>query len=92
MNRSSIGEFGQKLHELLAEAEKLLDAGAAKADGAQDAATDALRRAREHLRAASEEIAGRARAVDRAVHENPWRAIAATGLIAFLLGMLVRRR
>lgn len=92
MSTKPVESFSARLHDLLAETEKLLDSGTSRAGDVQDAATDALHRARKHLHAAYDEVSGKAREIDRAVHDNPWRAIAATGLIAFLLGMLVRRR
>lgn len=92
MNESRMNSLTSRLIELLKEVDQLLESGATKAGEAPDAAIDALHRAREHLRRAGDELRGRARAIDRAVHENPWKAIAATGLVAFLLGLLVRRR
>ena len=79
-------------------ADKANDATEANTDRADkaadipDAAQEGLRRAREHLCSAYEAMGGKAKAVNRAVHEHPWQAIAATGLVAFLLGLLVRRR
>ena len=100
MNESRTDSLAARLAELLKDVDQLLESGAAKAhevkdaaqDAAQDAVHDSLHRAREHLRRAGDELRGRARAIDQAVHENPWKAIAATGLVAFLLGLLVRRR
>jgi len=73
-------------------ADELLCAGAGRVADLPEAAQEGLRRAREHLHSACEAVGGRAKAVDRAVHAHPWQALAATGLVAFLLGMLVRRR
>jgi ElaB/YqjD/DUF883 family membrane-anchored ribosome-binding protein len=92
MNEPRMNSLASRLGELLKEVDQLLESGAAKAGEAPDAAIDGLHRAREHLRRAGDELRGRARAIDRAVHENPWKAIAATGLVAFLLGLLARRR
>lgn len=89
---AKIDEFGKQLRDVLDAADKLLDAGADKAAEIPEAARDKLRSAREHLGSAYEALGGKAKAVDRAVHEHPWQAIAATGLVAFLLGLLVRRR
>jgi ElaB/YqjD/DUF883 family membrane-anchored ribosome-binding protein len=84
------------LRKVLAEAEMLLKSVAAGAgDGLDDAgahAQESLRRAYEHLRAAEREIADRAHSLNRTVHAHPWQAIAATGVVAFLLGLWVRRR
>jgi ElaB/YqjD/DUF883 family membrane-anchored ribosome-binding protein len=85
-------KISSRLRELVEEVDQILDAGAAKAGDAPDAALEGLHRAREHLRHAYDAVRGRALALDRAVHDNPWRVIAATGVVAFLLGMLVRRR
>lgn len=89
---AKIEQFGQQLRNALDAAERLLDSGADKAAEIPEAAQEGLRRAREHLHSACEAVGGRARAVDRSVHAHPWQAIAATGLVAFLLGLLVRRR
>jgi ElaB/YqjD/DUF883 family membrane-anchored ribosome-binding protein len=96
MNRSRMDNLGSRLHELLADIETLLDAGAEAAGEAggkaSDTARDSLGRVRQHLKAAQEEVSGRAREVDRAIHDNPWKAIAAVGVAAFLAGVLVSRR
>ena len=89
---AKIEDFGKQLRDVLDVADKLLDAGADKAADIPEAAQEGLRRAREHLCSAYEAMGGKAKAVNRAVHEHPWQAIAATGLVAFLLGLLVRRR
>jgi ElaB/YqjD/DUF883 family membrane-anchored ribosome-binding protein len=79
MNAGTIEGLSTELGKILTEVE------AAQAQGP-------LRRTRQHLRAAQHELADRARALDRAVHANPWQVIAATGAVAFLLGLWVRRR
>jgi ElaB/YqjD/DUF883 family membrane-anchored ribosome-binding protein len=75
-----VDALATKLRTLLTDAEELLHSDAR------------IGRVREHIENACEEISGRAGAVNRSVHEHPWRAIAATGIVAFLLGLLVRRR
>lgn len=89
---SKLEEFGKQLRDVLDAADELLAAGAGNASDVPAAAQAGLRRARELLCSAHEALGGKAREVNRAVHEHPWQAIAATGLVAFLLGMLVRRR
>lgn len=89
---AKIEDFGKKLRDILDVADKLLEAGADSAAEIPAAAQERLRRAREHLGSAVEAVGGKAKAVDRAVREHPWQAIVATGLVAFLLGLLVRRR
>lgn len=69
-----------KLRALLADADDLVHSDAR------------IARMREHLENARKEISERADAVNRSVHDNPWRAIAAVGIVAFVLGLLVRRR
>jgi ElaB/YqjD/DUF883 family membrane-anchored ribosome-binding protein len=85
MKAASIEELSIHLRQLLADAEELLAASAGNA-------RESLAEARDHLKGAEEAVSNRARAVDRAVHLNPWPAIVATGVVAFLVGMLVRRR
>jgi ElaB/YqjD/DUF883 family membrane-anchored ribosome-binding protein len=96
MNSSHFEDLTGNLRKVLAEAEALLKTAAAGAgdelNGAREHAGVALRRACEHLRAAEQEISNRANSLDRVVRANPWQAIAATGVMAFLLGLWVRRR
>jgi ElaB/YqjD/DUF883 family membrane-anchored ribosome-binding protein len=89
---AKIEDFGKQLRDVLDAADKLLDAGVDQASDIPEAARDGLRQAREHLGSAYEALGGKAKAVNRIVHEHPWQAVAATGLVAFLLGLLVRRR
>jgi len=96
MNAGTIEGLSTELGKILTEVEAALKrASADAADGIGSVHAQAqgpLRRARQHLRAAQHELADRAHAVDRAVHANPWQVIAATGAVAFLLGLWVRRR
>ena len=89
---AKIEDFGKRVRDVLVAADELLGAGAEKAADLPEAAHESLRLAREHLHSAYEAVGGKAKAVNRAVHEHPWQAIAATGVLAFLLGLLVRRR
>jgi ElaB/YqjD/DUF883 family membrane-anchored ribosome-binding protein len=89
MSHPKIDDLASALHELLRDAESLL--GDRASEGI-DSARESLEKARDHLRAAQEEVAKHARTVDRAVHDHPWKAMLATGIAGFLLGMLVRRR
>jgi ElaB/YqjD/DUF883 family membrane-anchored ribosome-binding protein len=96
MNTSTFEELARNLGGIRAEAEALLkkatETGSDKLDAAGESALDSLLRVCDHLRAAEDEVSKKAHALDRLVRANPWQAIAATGVIAFLLGMLVRRR
>jgi ElaB/YqjD/DUF883 family membrane-anchored ribosome-binding protein len=96
MKNSGFEELAGNLRGIRADAEELLRAAAdrtgEKLDSAGEAALDSLHRVCDHLRAAEDEVSKKAHALDRLVRANPWQAIAATGVIAFLLGMLVRRR
>jgi ElaB/YqjD/DUF883 family membrane-anchored ribosome-binding protein len=96
MKASSLDDLAGALRGMRAEAEALLEkAGAVagdKLDAAGESALDSLQRVCDHLRAAEDELSKKAHALDRVVRANPWQAIAATGFIAFLLGLLVRRR
>jgi ElaB/YqjD/DUF883 family membrane-anchored ribosome-binding protein len=96
MKTSSFEDLVGNLRGIRADAEALLKtaAGAAgeKLDTASESALDSLQRVCEHLRSAEDEVSKKAHALDRLVRANPWQAVATTGVIAFLLGMLVRRR
>jgi ElaB/YqjD/DUF883 family membrane-anchored ribosome-binding protein len=80
------------LGSLLSDAEALLREAGNGAGEKLTAARESLGKACEHLRHAQSELGKHARAVDRMVRDNPWKAILATGVVAFLLGLLVRRR
>jgi len=96
MKTSTFEELAGNLRGIRANAEALLktaaEASGDKLDAAGESAIDSLQRVCEHLRSAEDEVSKKAHALDRLVRANPWQAIAATGVIAFLLGMLVRRR
>ena len=94
--KSGIEELSGNLGKLLAEAEALLHGAAngadAKLDQASETARETLHRVCGHLRSARDEVAGRARKLDGAVHAHPWRAVAAAAIVAFIAGLSVRRR
>jgi ElaB/YqjD/DUF883 family membrane-anchored ribosome-binding protein len=96
MKTSTFEELAGNLRGIRADAEALLktaaEVGGDKLDDAREAAVDSLQRVCEHLRSAEDEVTKKAHALDRLVRTNPWQVIAATGVVAFLLGMLVRRR
>jgi len=96
MNATSIEGLSAELGKILTDVEAALKKAAADAgnglEGAHTQAHESLRRACGHLRAAQSEIADRAHTLDRVVRAHPWQAIAATGVVAFLLGLWVRRR
>jgi ElaB/YqjD/DUF883 family membrane-anchored ribosome-binding protein len=96
MTNSTFEELAGNLRGIRADAEALLKTAAESAgdriDAAGESALDSLQRVCEHLRSAEDEVSKKAHALDRLVRANAWQAIAATGVIAFLLGMLVRRR
>ena len=96
MNACKFEDLAGNLRGIRAEAEALLgkarEAGSDKVDAAGDAALDSLSRIVDHLRAAEDEVSRKAHALDRLVRAHPWQALAATGVVAFLLGLLVRRR
>lgn len=84
----------------LDEAEGFLrDAAAASGDQAQELrakAVESLKSTREALKDTKESILSESKRVaseaDEYVHENPWQAIAAAGVIGLLVGLLVSRR
>lgn len=93
---AGIENLGNELHGLLEKAEALLREGG---DGLGDQLDDAgarlresLQHAREHLLAAEHELGRGARRLDHTVRAHPWESLAAVGVAAFLLGMLVRRK
>lgn len=94
--KPGIDSFTEDLRKLLEDAETLLQGTAnrtdAQVDEAGESARAALQRACGHLRNARDEVAGSARKVNGAVREHPWQAVATAAIIAFVAGLLVRRR
>ncbi len=84
----------------LDDAEGLLREAAAasgeRADELRELALKSLRATREALYDTQDAVLARgrkaARATDDYVHDNPWQAVAASGLVGLLLGLLISRR
>jgi len=87
------GRLAEDLRALVSDAETLLrdTANVAGAD-LQERAQTALREMRARLAALEENVRERARDVDGYVHDNPWQAVAITGAVALLLGLILGRR
>ncbi len=90
----------ESLKAALGEAEGLLRS-AANATGDQAAelrarAVDSLRATRESLYDTQESLLRQGkkaiREADDYVHDNPWQAVAAVGVVGLLLGLLISRR
>lgn len=96
MKSSTIEDLAGNLRGIRETTEALLKTAAQasgdKLDAAGESAIESLQRVCEHLRSAEDEVSKKAHALDRLVRAHPWQAIAATGVIAFLLGLLVSRR
>lgn len=94
--KPGIEELSDNMRKLLEDAEALLEGTAngagAKLDKAGRNAREGLQRVCGHLRDAKDEVSSRARKVDSAVHSHPWQALATTAAVAFIAGLLVRRR
>jgi ElaB/YqjD/DUF883 family membrane-anchored ribosome-binding protein len=87
------GRLAEDLRALVSDAETLLrdTANVAGAD-LQERAQATLREMRVRLAAIENSVRERARDVDGYVHENPWQAVAVTGAVALLLGLILGRR
>jgi ElaB/YqjD/DUF883 family membrane-anchored ribosome-binding protein len=96
MKSSTIEELEENLHKLLASAEAILrtsaDQAGEKVDDAVESAGARLRRTCSHLRQARDELTNKARSIDETVRGNPWWALGATAVVAFVAGLSVRRR
>lgn len=96
MQHATLNKLGHDLRTLLADADALLQATASapgeKINAARARAEQSLHNIRDHISAAEHEVLGRARSADHYVHENPWRAIAMTGGVALLIGLLLGKR
>jgi ElaB/YqjD/DUF883 family membrane-anchored ribosome-binding protein len=87
------GKLAEELRSLVSDAEALLRASTS-ADGAQmqERAEAALRDLRARLSGLEEQVSARARDLDSYVRANPWQAVAVTGGVALLLGLIMGRR
>jgi ElaB/YqjD/DUF883 family membrane-anchored ribosome-binding protein len=87
------GRLAEDLRALVSDAETLLrdTANMAGAD-LQERAQATLREMRARLTALEGSVRERARDVDGYVRDNPWQAVAITGAVALLLGLILGRR
>jgi len=87
------GRLAEDLRTLVSDAEALLRAST-DVDSAelQERAQATLRELRTRLQALEEQVSARARDVDSYVRDNPWQAVAVTGGLALLLGLILGRR
>jgi len=94
--KHDIEKITQGLDELIGEAETILKTFASdtgrRVDDAHEKGLEKLKRLCGHLRNARSEIVEGARKIDGAVHAHPWETLAATAIVGFLAGLLVRRR
>lgn len=98
--RSPEEKFIESVRQSLDDAEQLLrEAAEATGDKAAELRESAMRsldRTREGLTEAQDVLVEHsrraARATDEYVHDNPWQAIGAAGLIGLLIGALMCRR
>ena len=94
--KQDIEKISEGIEKLLAEAEILVHSLAGdtgeKLDDAREKGRERLQRICGHLRDARSEVLDGARKVDGAVHSHPWESLAASALVGFVAGMLVRRR
>ena len=87
------GRLADELRQLVNDAEALLRDGLSNgAAEAQARAQDAIADLKERLAGLEQQLNARAREVDSYVRENPWQAVAVTGGIALILGLLMARR
>jgi len=90
------GRLADDLQKLIHEAENLLRStaveGSEKTADAHAQAQDTVRALRERLTDLEKDLKGRARVLDSYVQENPWAAVAVTGGVALVLGLLLGRK
>jgi ElaB/YqjD/DUF883 family membrane-anchored ribosome-binding protein len=87
------GRLAEDLRALVSDAETLLRDSANMAGAElQDRAQATLREMRVRLTALEDSVRQRARDVDGYVRDNPWQAVAITGAVALLLGLILGRR
>jgi ElaB/YqjD/DUF883 family membrane-anchored ribosome-binding protein len=90
---SNAGNLADDLRTLMDEAEALLRTGlAAGGVELQDQAQDVLADLKARLAGLEKQLNLRVRYVDGYVRDNPWQAVAITGGVALLLGLILARR
>jgi ElaB/YqjD/DUF883 family membrane-anchored ribosome-binding protein len=94
--KQNIEKISASLTRLLDEVEDILQSTAESADRKLDVAEhegrEALQRVCGHLRNARSEVMEGVHKIDGTIHAHPWRALAATAIVSFFAGLLVRRR
>ena len=87
------GRLAEDLRALMGDAETLLrDTATMAGADLQERAQATLRDMRARLTALEDNVRERARDVDGYVRGNPWQAVAITGAVALLLGLILGRR
>lgn len=97
---SSQDKLVESVKQALDDAEALLreaaDSTGDKAQALRDEALERLKRSRETLYDVEEDVLERGRqaaqVTDDYVHQNPWQAVTAAGVVGLLVGMLITRR
>jgi ElaB/YqjD/DUF883 family membrane-anchored ribosome-binding protein len=90
------GKLAEDIKILVRDAEALLRASTENAEelseAARERAEQSLHTLRSQLSDIERDLKGRAEALDGYVHDNPWTAMAITGGVALLVGLLLGRR
>jgi ElaB/YqjD/DUF883 family membrane-anchored ribosome-binding protein len=87
------GHLADDLRTLMEDAEQLLRTTTAAGSAELTARAQAtLADLRERLNVVEAQVRARARDVDSYVRDNPWQAVAITGGIALVLGLIMGRR
>jgi ElaB/YqjD/DUF883 family membrane-anchored ribosome-binding protein len=87
------GRLADDLRTLMEDAEQLLRATTSAGSAELTARAQAtLADLRERLNVVETQVRARARDVDSYVRDNPWQAVAVTGGIALVLGLIMGRR
>jgi ElaB/YqjD/DUF883 family membrane-anchored ribosome-binding protein len=87
------GHLADDLRTLMEDAEQLLRATTSAGSAELTARAQAtLADLRERLHVVETQVRARARDVDSYVRDNPWQAVAVTGGIALVLGLIMGRR
>ena len=98
--KGSVDRLMKDLNTVLEDADALLRATADQAgervQQARQRAEETVQQAREHVLAAQEDLARRTQQAvkdaDEYVRANPWQAVGIAAGVAFLIGLIVRRR